>query len=88
MSSPTPFAIVTGASRGMGAAIAQALLESGHRVLCISRNESDALARVAHAHGVQCEQWRADLADPAPVAKRSKSGCKRKTPAASPVPPW
>lgn len=70
MSSPTPFAIVTGASRGMGAAIAQALLESGHRVLCISRNESDALARVAHAHGVQCEQWRADLADPAPVAKR------------------
>lgn len=70
MSSSTHLAIVTGASRGMGAAIAQALLEGGHRVLCISRNESATLVRVAQAHGASCEQWRADLADPAPVAQR------------------
>jgi short-subunit dehydrogenase len=39
--------LVTGASRGLGAAIARALVESGHRVFLAARNEEDLRARVA-----------------------------------------
>lgn len=62
--------IVTGASRGMGEAIAAELLEAGHRVLGISRGTSAVLDAIAHRHGAVCEQWTADLADPALVAAR------------------
>jgi NAD(P)-dependent dehydrogenase (short-subunit alcohol dehydrogenase family) len=62
--------IVTGASRGMGAAIAQQLLAPEHLLLCISRRSSDELDSQAHAAGASCEQWSADLADPVPVAAR------------------
>jgi len=66
----THLSIVTGASRGMGEAIAVELLRAGHRVLGISRATSAALDAAARAHGATCEQWRADLADPIPVAER------------------
>ena len=56
--------ILTGASRGMGLAMAQQLLAAGHRLLCLSRNTNPTLASPA------CEQWAVDLADPAPVAAR------------------
>ncbi|MBV8605134.1 MAG: SDR family NAD(P)-dependent oxidoreductase [Pelomonas sp.] len=56
--------IITGASRGMGEAIAAGLVAAGHQVLGISRGRSERLA----ALGV--EQWQADLADPLPVAER------------------
>jgi len=56
--------ILTGASRGMGLAMAQQLLGAGHRLLCLSRHANPALA------GPQCEQWTVDLADPEPVAAR------------------
>ncbi|MGE0332086.1 MAG: SDR family NAD(P)-dependent oxidoreductase [Ramlibacter sp.] len=56
--------ILTGASRGMGLAMAQQLLAAGHRLLCLSRNANRALASAS------CEQWAVDLADPAPVAAR------------------
>ncbi len=56
--------ILTGASRGMGLAMAQQLLAAGHHLLCLSRNANPALASAS------CEQWTVDLADPAPVAAR------------------
>ena len=62
--------IVTGASRGMGAAIAEQLLVRGHRLLGISRRTNPQLAQVADAAGADCEQWEADLAQPAAVTTR------------------
>jgi len=62
--------ILTGASRGMGLAMARQLLGQGHTVLCISRNEQPSLAQhAAHAGGTLL-QWRHDLADSAPLAER------------------
>lgn len=66
----TNLSIVTGASRGMGEAIADELLRRGHRVLGISRGTSAVLDAVAREHGGVFEQWTADLAEPAPVADR------------------
>jgi benzil reductase ((S)-benzoin forming) len=40
---PTPITLITGASRGLGLAIAQQLVAQGHRVLTIARQRSDAL---------------------------------------------
>jgi benzil reductase ((S)-benzoin forming) len=54
--------IVTGASRGLGRAIAEQLLQPGHLVLGISRK--------APAAPPGLEQWACDLADPLPVAAR------------------
>ena len=54
--------ILTGASRGMGLAMAQQLLAAGHDLVCISRRTSDELAAQARAAGRQCEQWPQDLA--------------------------
>lgn len=58
-----PLSIITGASRGLGLALAAQLAEQGHQVLCLSRGTSDRLPP-------SVEQWAADLADPAPVAAR------------------
>ena len=54
--------IVTGASRGLGRAIAEQLLQPGHLVLGLSRKTPQAPAGL--------EQWACDLANPAPVAAR------------------
>jgi NAD(P)-dependent dehydrogenase (short-subunit alcohol dehydrogenase family) len=62
--------ILTGASRGMGAAMAEQLLAPEHELLCISRNPSDALAARTKAAGATCEQWAADLAQPIEAAAR------------------
>lgn len=67
---PAHLSIVTGASRGMGEAIAAELLGAGHRVLGISRGTSATLETIARTRGATCEQWTADLADSAPVAAR------------------
>jgi benzil reductase ((S)-benzoin forming) len=52
--------IVTGASRGLGRAIAEQLHAAGWRVLGLSRRTPAA----------QFEQWPCDLAEPLPVAQR------------------
>ena len=62
--------ILTGASRGMGLAIAQQLCTADALVLCISRGTSQALDGLARERGAALTQWPADLADPAPVAAR------------------
>jgi NAD(P)-dependent dehydrogenase (short-subunit alcohol dehydrogenase family) len=54
--------IVTGASRGLGRAIALQLLQPGHVVLGLSRQTPPAPPGL--------EQWRCDLANPLPVAAR------------------
>jgi len=62
--------ILTGASKGMGQAIAHQLLKPNVRLLCISRNTDDRLAQEAEKHGVLLEQWSADLSEGAAVAAR------------------
>ena len=62
--------IVTGASRGMGEAIAEQLLAPNHRLLGVSRRTSAALAERSRAVAAECEQWEADLAQPGAVAAR------------------
>ena len=61
--------IVTGASRGMGAAIAQQLLAPRHVVLGISRGTSSTLATQASTQRASLEQWPRDLAQPVAVAR-------------------
>lgn len=65
-----PLTILTGASRGMGLAMAQQLVTRGHELLCISRKTNDALAAQAHAAGLPCEQWTQDLARADTAAQR------------------
>ena len=59
---PQHLYIVTGASRGLGRAMALQLLQPGHTVLGLSRQAPAAPAGL--------EQWACDLADAAPVAAR------------------
>jgi benzil reductase ((S)-benzoin forming) len=63
----THLTILTGASRGMGLAMAQQLLDDGHHLLCIARKTSDALTARAAA-GAFCEQWPQDLSRGATAA--------------------
>jgi benzil reductase ((S)-benzoin forming) len=58
--------ILTGASRGLGRAVAEQLLAQGHHVLALSRNAAD----LPVPPGAQLTAWSADLADAAPVAQR------------------
>jgi NAD(P)-dependent dehydrogenase (short-subunit alcohol dehydrogenase family) len=62
--------ILTGASRGMGLAMAQQLLAAGHDLLCISRKHNDELGQRATQLGRRCEQWALDLGQPEAAATR------------------
>ena len=62
--------VLTGASRGMGAALAEQWLAPDHLLLCISRQRSATLAAKAEAAGAHCEQWSLDLAQPVEAAAR------------------
>ena len=72
--------ILTGASRGMGLAMAQQLLQSGHRLLCISRQRNEALAAQAQSVDADLVQWQADLANGASVAQRLKDWLSQQNP--------
>ncbi len=65
--------IITGASRGMGEAIARQLLAPGHLVIGISRQQSAGLAAAAQARGAALEQWEQDLAQPLAAAQALQS---------------
>ena len=66
----THLCIITGASRGLGLALAQALIEQGHQLLCISRNASPALQELATKRGARLEQWTQDLTQAGEAAQR------------------
>jgi NAD(P)-dependent dehydrogenase (short-subunit alcohol dehydrogenase family) len=73
--------ILTGASRGMGLAMARQLCLADAVLLCISRGSSAALAAVARERGAELQQWPADLSDPAPVADRVLAWLRAREPA-------
>ncbi|MBT2336131.1 SDR family NAD(P)-dependent oxidoreductase [Variovorax paradoxus] len=64
--------LITGASRGLGRAMAEQLLQPGNMLLCISRRQSPELAEQASkaGSGVELVQWEQDLADPLAAAAR------------------
>ncbi|MDB5963687.1 MAG: short-chain dehydrogenase [Polaromonas sp.] len=62
--------ILTGASRGMGLAMARQLLVAGNTLLCISRTSAPSLADDAARTGTTLMQWEQDLADGAAASHR------------------
>ena len=66
----THLTIITGSSRGLGAALAAQRLMPGHTVLGIARQTNAALQSQADAAGLRFEQWPLDLADAAAAASR------------------
>lgn len=62
--------ILTGASRGMGLAMAQQLLSPQRLLLCISRSQSPDLERSAAQAGATLLQWSQDLSDSQAAAAR------------------
>jgi NAD(P)-dependent dehydrogenase (short-subunit alcohol dehydrogenase family) len=65
--------LITGASRGLGAAMAEQLLTPENRIVCISRVTNAALTSEAAARGARCEQWALDLAQPVEAATRLRA---------------
>jgi len=62
--------ILTGASRGMGQAMARQLLAPDRLLLCISRSADEDLTARARAGGATLEQWQQNLADSTGAAQR------------------
>lgn len=62
--------IVTGSSRGLGAALVEQLAQPGHAVIGIARRLNPAL---------KAEQWTLDLADPVPAAERLQAWLRTNT---------
>ena len=62
--------IITGASRGMGLAIAQQLCQKNNVIIGLSRNVSQELAQTARTQGTNLEQWPVDLSNAMPVAQQ------------------
>lgn len=72
--------LLTGASRGMGLAMASQLLRAGHDLVCISRRANDTLAAQATEAGVALEQWTMDLTQPEAAADRLAQWLKARGP--------
>lgn len=62
--------LITGASRGLGAAMAAQRLRQGHHVIGISRQASAELAAQAATGGAMLTQWKLDLAEPEAAASQ------------------
>nr|WP_311529468.1 SDR family oxidoreductase [uncultured Ralstonia sp.] len=60
---PQSLFILTGASRGLGAALAQALMKPGHRLICVARGDNAELRAQAAAAGVTLDWYQVDLSD-------------------------
>jgi benzil reductase ((S)-benzoin forming) len=68
--------LITGASRGLGRAMAEQLLQAGHAVLGISRKQDPQLAEMAKAAGAELTQWEQDLSDPVAASARVSAWLK------------
>lgn len=66
----TSITVLTGASRGLGQAMAQALLRPGHHLLAIARSPNPTLAALAAERGAGYTAWALDLADAPAAAQR------------------
>lgn len=62
--------ILTGASRGLGQAMAHQLIAPDRLLLCVSRGVDEALSRVAVYEGAHLEQWSQDLSDTSEASER------------------
>jgi benzil reductase ((S)-benzoin forming) len=67
--------ILTGASRGLGAALAARLLAPDTLLICISRKPNDAIADAARAKGASLDWYLQDLADAAATDRLAASIC-------------
>jgi NAD(P)-dependent dehydrogenase (short-subunit alcohol dehydrogenase family) len=74
--------ILTGASRGMGLAMAQQLLQAGHSVLCISRQTKPELDLLAQKTGAGLTQWSQDLAQGVAASERLGAWLRSQSPSA------
>ncbi len=63
MQPPRALTILTGASRGLGAAIAAQLMQRGATLLTMSRHPDETLNAKATSAGASLEQWAVDLTD-------------------------
>jgi benzil reductase ((S)-benzoin forming) len=75
--------ILTGASRGLGRAMASQLLAADVRLLTIERTPDASLQDEARAAGAQLEQWALDVAHDVGVAARLETWLRRRAPVAS-----
>ncbi len=68
-----PIALITGASGGIGSAIAKAFAEAGYDLILTCRSSMDALTaladRLAALHNISCQAVQADVGDYASVCK-------------------
>lgn len=64
----TALTIITGTSRGLGAALAAQCLRKGHTVLGVARSHNNALDELASRYGATVLQWHHDLAEPESAA--------------------
>ena len=67
---PTHLYILSGASRGMGLAMASQLLSPGHELVCISRHTNPELQTQATAQHAPLHQWPLDLEQAAGAAQQ------------------
>jgi NAD(P)-dependent dehydrogenase (short-subunit alcohol dehydrogenase family) len=78
---PRRLFILTGASRGLGAAIARGLLAADVQLLTLARQPDVTLADDAQARGAALEQWALDLAHDVGSAARLEAWLHRQDPA-------
>lgn len=67
------FVILTGASRGLGAALAEQLLSPSRQLVCIARSPNEALAARARASGARLDYQLHDLSDPDATAQLART---------------
>lgn len=66
---PRPLTILTGASRGMGLAMAQQLLDAGHQLVTMARQINPQLQDYAQRCQAHVQQWTYDLSAPESAAQ-------------------
>lgn len=70
MTQPTRLCILTGHSRGLGAAMAAQRLQPGTQLIGLARRGNAELDALAAQRGARLEQWAVDLAEPLSAAQR------------------